>query len=184
MPSLAQLCTGALAIVLLADHFAPPGSAFSLRMQAGAEAPAPASLYNVNRGGKGDRLRAVQASEAQNSIATVEVVGLSNAGIVYRDQSGRELFRVDPVSNATLVTKDVVLPEVTIRENYRSPVRTLPVKTNTPPPPAGSSSTPAKASPIPDGCDPAFSPLAVKANVTGRCVASVEVPTRLAMALQ
>jgi hypothetical protein len=33
---------------------------------------------------------------------------------------------------------------------------------------------------IPDGCDPAFSPLAVKANITGRCVAALEIPTRVA----
>lgn len=161
MPNLAQLCTGALALVLLADHFAPPGSAFSLRMHAGAAAPA-SSLYDVNRATKGDRMQTVKPTGAPSSVATVEVIGLRNAGIVYRDQEGRILFRVDPVTNATVVTKDVVLPEVTIRENYRSPVRTLPVETN---------NTPAKPSPILDGCDPAFSPLAVKANISGRCVA-------------
>jgi hypothetical protein len=160
MPSLAQLCVGALTVVLVADHLAPPGSAFSLRMQAGAAAPT-TSLHDVNRAGKGDRLRTAQRSATQTGIATVEVIGLRNAGIVYRDQDGRVLYRVDPVSNATVVVKDVVLPEVTIRENYRSPVRTLPVETK---------NAPAEPTPILDGCEPSFSPLAVKANVSGRCI--------------
>ena len=173
MPSLAQLCTGALAVVLLADHFAPPGSAFSLRMHAGA-APQSGSLHDVNRTGKGDRLSGVKPAKAQgtatpNSIATVEVIGLSNAGIVYRGEDGRVLFRIDPVSNATLVSKDVVLPEITIRDNYRSPVRTLPIETNNAPP-VQTNNAPTKPTPILDGCDPSFSPLAVKANVSGRCI--------------
>jgi hypothetical protein len=168
MPSLAQLCVGALAVVLVADHVAPSGSPFSLRIYAGAAAPAAGSLYDVNRTAKGDRMRTAQRPAEQNSVATVEVIGLRNAGIVYRDQEGRVLFRVDPVSNATLVSKDVVLPEVTIRENYRSPVRTLPVTPGTTP--VQTNNTPAKPTPIPDGCDPSFSPLAVKANVTGRCI--------------
>jgi hypothetical protein len=167
MPSLAQLCVGALAVVLVTDYFAPPGSALSLRVQAGSSAPV--TLYDVNRAGKGDRISAARSSVQSKDIATVEVVGLRNAAVVYRDEKGRVLFRVDPVSNATVISKNVVLPEVTIKENYRSPVRTLPVETN---------NTPSK--PIPDGCDPAFSPLAVKANVTGRCVASRDVPTRMA----
>jgi hypothetical protein len=138
-------------------------------VQAGSSAPV--ALYDVNRTNKGDRIRAAQSSAQPKDIATVEVIGLRNTAVVYRDEQGRVLFRVDPVSNATVITKDVVLPEVTIRENYRSPVRTLPVETN---------NAPAKSTPIPDGCDPAFSPLAVKANVTGRCVASRDAPTRMA----
>lgn len=173
MPSLAQLGVGALAVVLLADHVAPAGSAFSLRMHAGAAAPT-GSLHDVNRTGKGDRLNGVkpaaaQNSAAQNSIATVEVIGLRNAGIVYRGEDGRVLFRIDPLSNATLVSKDVVLPELTIRDNYRSPVRTLPIETNNTPP-VQTNNVPAKPIPILDGCDPSFSPLAVKANVSGRCI--------------
>jgi len=172
MPSLTHLCAGAFAVVLIADHFAPAGSAFSLRTHAGVAATA-GSLHDVNRSGKGDRLTAVKPAAAQNSISTVEVIGLSNAGIVYRGDDGRVLFRVDPVSNATLVSKDVVLPEVTIRENYRSPVRTLPVETTTPAQtnaPVETNNAPAKPVPILDGCDPSFSPLAVKANVSGRCI--------------
>lgn len=169
MPSLAQMCAGALAVVLVTDFFAPPGSPLSLRVQAGGSAPA--TLNDVNRDAKGDRIRPAQSATQPRDIATVEVIGLRKAAIIYRDQEGRVLFRVDPVSNATVVSKDVVLPELTIRENYRSPVRTLPVETN---------NTPTKPTPIPEGCDPSFSPLAVKANVTGRCVASRDMPIRLA----
>jgi hypothetical protein len=103
----------------------------------------------------------------------VEVIGLRDAAVIYRDRDGRILFRSDPLSNATLIAKDVVLPEVTIRDSSRSPVQPMPVQTREKAP----QPQPTK---IPDGCDPSFSPLAVKANVTGRCVASLDAPMRVA----
>lgn len=174
MASLAQLCVGALAVVLLTDYVAPPGSALSLRP--GSAAAVSNSLHNVNRAGKADRLPAGAAAGDRNIIASVEVIGLRNAAVIYRDRDGRLLFRSDPVSNATVIAKDVVLPEVTIRDSSRSKVAPVPVESGAPAPPP--------PAPILDGCDPAFSPLAVKANVAGRCVASRDVPQRLASVLR
>jgi hypothetical protein len=61
-------------------------------------------------------------------VTTVEVVGLENAAIVYRDRNGEILFRTDPVSNVTVVSKDVVLPEVTIRNQAQTEVQKMPVE--------------------------------------------------------
>src|SRR5688572_21536901 len=101
MPNLAQLCAGALAVVLVTDYFSPPGSPLSLRVQAGSSAPV--QLYDVNRGGKGDRITAARSSIQHKDIATVEVNGVRDTAIVYRDEQGRVLFRVDPTSNATVI---------------------------------------------------------------------------------
>ena len=65
---------------------------------------------SVNRSAKADRGSMVHSAEASARIATVEVVGLRDAAIVYRDRDGRELLRTDPVSNVTIVTKGLQLP--------------------------------------------------------------------------
>ena len=69
----------------------------------------------VDRTNKGDRLAAPRAN-VRSRVAVVEVVGVSDTAIVYRDREGRVLFRTDPVANVTVITKDVELPEVTVRE--------------------------------------------------------------------
>jgi hypothetical protein len=83
----------------------------------------------INRDGKSDAM-SVAATRQQESvpIKTVEVVGVRSASIVYRDRAGNILFQTDPLANVTVVTKNVELPEVTIRESDASMVERVPLQ--------------------------------------------------------
>ena len=77
------------------------------------------------------------------------------------------------LSNATLVAKDVVLPEITIRDSGRSVVDPVPVE------------VPARAperAKLPPGCDSAFSPLTLPSlsRMPSRCIAENDGPARFA----
>jgi len=98
---------------------------------------------------------------------------LHDTAIVYRDREGRVLFRTDPLSNATLVAKDVVLPEITIRDSGRSAVNPVPIEV-----PVRAPEHPK----LPPGCDSAFSPLTLPSlsRMPSRCIAENEHPARLA----
>ncbi len=68
------------------------------------------------------------APSGEKRIAVVEVVGVHDAAIVYRDREGRVLFSTDPVANVTVVTKNLLLPEVTVRETTELQVERVPVE--------------------------------------------------------
>jgi hypothetical protein len=136
---------------------------------------------DVNRARKGDRLPAGALSRGpKQGIAAVEVVGLDNVAVVYRDRQGRVLFQTDPVSNATIVARGVALPEVTVRESNRAPARALPVEQSNQPAP-----TSVPTSTMPVGCESAFSAMADRslARVPARCVSSYDDGRKLAVAL-
>jgi hypothetical protein len=127
----------------------------------------------IDRTHKGDRLTDARPVHERNlaKIAIVEVVGVRDTAIVYRDRGGRVLFRTDPVANVTVIAKDVRLPQVTVREDSNASPQRTPVKT--------------LEEREPDkqmiGCDPVASPLAGSASrVTGRCIASTMTDGRLA----
>jgi hypothetical protein len=103
-------------------------SADSSLRSVGAVTSAPTQSAQINRGNKVDALPKVVNSDAPKRITTVEVVGVEDTAIVYRDRDGNVLFKTDPVSNVTVVTKGVVLPEVTIRELAASDVQLLPLE--------------------------------------------------------
>lgn len=171
MYGLAPYIVGGLAAVLVVDHLAIPsiGSAVSDLLAN----PEPAGSA-IDRAHKADRLLPVRpAAGKKPAITAVEVVGLRDTAIVYRDREGRVLFRTDPLSNATLVAKDVVLPEITIRDSGRSAVDPVPVEVPV--------RAPERAK-LPPGCDPAFSPLTLPAlsRMPSRCIAANEVPARFA----
>jgi hypothetical protein len=85
--------------------------------------------HSVDRSVKADRLPAnASAPSGQKRITVVEVVGVRDAAIVYRDRNGRVLFSTDPVANVTVVTKNLLLPEVTVRETAESQVERMPVE--------------------------------------------------------
>jgi hypothetical protein len=133
-----------------------------------ASAPEPAAIGNsVNRTLKGDRLADARQGALERSISSVEVVGLRAVALIYRDRDGQILFRTDPLSNMTAVARGTALPEVTIRESSRSPVRPLPLDDNHRPAPTG---------PMPVGCESAFSAIAERsmARIPARCVSSVK----------
>jgi hypothetical protein len=84
---------------------------------------------SVERSAKANRMAANASAPArQKRIAVVEVVGVHDAAIVYRDREGRVLFSTDPVENMTVVTKNILLPEVTVRETTESQVERVPVE--------------------------------------------------------
>jgi hypothetical protein len=70
----------------------------------------------------------IQAAAGERRIAVVEVVGVRDAAIVYRDRDGRVLYSTDPVANVTVVAKNLTLPEVTVRESADSKVQRVPIE--------------------------------------------------------
>jgi hypothetical protein len=115
----------------------------------------------IVRAMKGDRTATPRATVGGGRVATVEVVGVQDAAIVYRDRDGRVLFQTDPLSNVTVISKGFVLPQLTVRETPQS--KPAPVMV-----PNKIEATPA----IPVGCDPIASPIVEPelARMTGRCL--------------
>jgi len=150
-----------------------------------------AIAMTVDRTRKSDRLVIGTARNEARPIATVEVVGVRDTAIVYRDRDGRLLYRSDPLNNATLITKGVVLPEVTIRE---APGRAVqPVTTSVPAKVAPVDSADRRQSPsrqngeakrtrIPEGCDAAASPIAAPqmAHILSKCLVALPSSVKVA----
>src|SRR5690348_14680539 len=80
-----------------------------------------ADHQSVNRSMKGDLLALPPNDrQAKRPVATVEVIGVHDAAIVYRDRDGEVLFRTDPVSNVTVISKGFVAPQLTLRDTPQS----------------------------------------------------------------
>jgi hypothetical protein len=111
---------------------------------------------------KGDRLAAPRVETGHAKIVHVEIIGVRDVAIVYRNREGKTLFRNDSLTGTTIVAKNVDLPEVTIGDRNDTFVRPKPI---TPPPTA-------ERSKLRIGCDPAFGPLVEPSlqGVTGRCL--------------
>lgn len=183
MQHLASYIAGGLAVVLAIDVAAPRASLGGLasnmlgRLGLPTHASPPPS-HVVDRTLKGDRLAPSHIGERyKETVATVEIVGLRNVAVVYRDRQGRELFRTDPVTNGTVAAKDVVLPEVTIRESGASTIRPVPIS-----PPRVR--TPEEDRRYPLGCESPVSPLVSPSASTlpGRCLTEKATSSRATLA--
>jgi hypothetical protein len=159
---------GGLAAVAAWALVSPPIDAPSRAAGANPDQPLH-SAYVINRAAKADRWTPSRGSRIDESeVATVEVVGIRDAAIIYRDRNGRILFQTDPVSNVTVISKGFVLPELTIRETKRS--KPAPVE------------VPHAKPRLPIGCDPAASPIAQPqlSHLPGRCLAGLTDTTAFA----
>ena len=119
---------------------------------------------SVNRAAKGDRLALPPShQQAVHSVATVEVIGVHDTAIVYRDREGNVLFRTDPVSNVTVISKDFIVPQLTLRDTPQS--KPAPIVA-----PAAHDRDAAPALPV--GCEPPASPIVqpALARLPGRCI--------------
>jgi hypothetical protein len=127
------------------------------------------ATHSVYPSAKADRTSAsVSAPSGEERIAVVEVVGVHDAAIVYRDRQGRVLFSTDPVANMTVVTKNLLLPKVTVRETNESQVEHVPVeKTRAP----GGDKQPSM-----EGCESGLSPDISPTVPTAkdRCIVRIE----------
>lgn len=149
---------------------------------ADASAGAKGVVTSVDRTRKSDRLTATQAARKEaHTISAVEVVGIRDAAIIYRDRDGRVLYHSDPLRNATLVMKGVVLPEVTVRDTAGSAVRSVTNVPKTNPTvdsrdqnkPAGIAPQSNERRPrVPEGCDAAASPIAAPqlSHILSKCL--------------
>jgi hypothetical protein len=178
-PLAPYLMTG-LAVVLALDYVAPMAGPATRWPAISAEPAGP--VPNAAR--KSDRDAGPRADVDAPAIATVEVIGVSNPAIVYRDRDGRELYRTDPLTNMTVVTKGMALPKVTVRQTDGSAVGTLPVKL--PNTEGREIKKPSRTPNAPLGCEPAFSPVASPSMVhhTGRCFVSIDRPVHVADAVR
>lgn len=118
---------------------------------------------SVNRAAKSDRVIPPRLRGGdENTVSTVEVIGIRDAAIIYRDREGRVLFQTDPLKNVTVISRGFVLPQLTVRETPRSPAAPVEAPRQT------HQTRPV----IPVGCEPVASPIAqpTLAHLTGRCL--------------
>lgn len=135
----AGLVAAALSVTLLGDDLFAPNAARAATAEA---------VFSVNRESKMDALPVPNTPQTRAEIKSVEVVGVRGASIVYRDRNGNILFQTDPLANVTVVTKNVELPEVTIREAETTRVERVPAdKADRTAPPQGCESEFARPSP-------------------------------------
>jgi hypothetical protein len=167
MYRLADVAGGFLATLGLVSLALSGTSSFDiLSSRLGAQ---PAAAGGIDRTHKGDRVAAPRPAEEQAKVVIVEVVGVRDTAIVYRDRAGHVLFRTDPVANVTVITKDVQLPQVTVREDSNATPKPTPVKTLE------------ERDERLVGCDPVVSPLAGSlSRVSGRCLAATRSDGKLA----
>ena len=154
-----------LSTALVADSLVALRAANATRLATLADRPSTV----VNRENKTNALPAPQMSAQRIPIKTVEVVGIRNAAIVYRDREGNILFRTDPVANVTVVAKNVDLPEVTIRDTAATEVKRMPVER-------------AEPAEQPQGCESAFArpaPVALT-RLSSRCLAQLGATEKFA----
>ncbi len=145
------------------------------------------SQSSVNREAKGDMLPVTQpVSHERNRISVIEVIGVSDAAVVYRSRDGQLLFKTDPVSNVTVVAKNTVLPEITVRETGQNEIMPVPVEMPKSNPAAvrelpNTGTAPALGKQIPEGCESAFSTFLVpsQAKKAGRCLSSLDGSSKL-----
>jgi hypothetical protein len=128
---------------------------------------------------KGDRLVPTGPQTERVQAAIVEVVGVSEPTVILRARDGAVLYRSDPLSGTTSVSKGADLPVVTVKERpdgpvaYHGPTRETPVS-QTPTGAREGSETPApkerKSRTV--GCEAALSSLVKGAGVSlpSRCL--------------
>ncbi|WP_243375287.1 hypothetical protein [Microvirga solisilvae] len=120
---------------------------------------------------KGDRLAVSKPAEHPASISIVEIVGLSRATVILRDSNGEVLYRADPGSGVTTISKNTELPVLTVKEDAYSPaVQHPPVITR-----EGSEEPRKIKRQPPVGCLDDVSPLAsaAKGRMPSMCLASL-----------
>ncbi|MXQ12874.1 hypothetical protein [Microvirga makkahensis] len=72
---------------------------------------------------KGDRLMIARAAEDRMSVSIVEIVGLTHATVILRGDDGEVLYRSDPRSGMTTVSKNTEIPVLATNEEFRNPAR-------------------------------------------------------------
>jgi hypothetical protein len=151
--AIAGLAAAALSVTVLGDNLLAPNAARAAIAQQGA------TEFSINRSTKTDSLPVPNTPQTRAEIKSVEVVGVRGASIVYRDRSGNVLFQTDPLANVTVVTKNVELPEVTVREAETTKVERIPADE-------------AQRSEQPRGCESEFARPAPEAltRTSSRCV--------------
>jgi len=118
----------ALGIVLVLDHYNLLVGAGPHMFGSTVRTEAITSMDSVERSHKGQRLRPSEPENQRTTVVAVEIVGLHETAIVYRDREGRTLYRSDPLTNTTIVAKNVDLPQVTVRDRRDVAVRPAPVE--------------------------------------------------------
>jgi hypothetical protein len=84
---------------------------------------------SVDRSAKTDRLPVnASVSFREKRTAVVEVIGARDAAIINRGDEGRALISTDPLANATAFTKNLFLPEVTLRKTAETEIERVPVE--------------------------------------------------------
>ena len=116
--------TGIAGLALFLANFVPDALNASVAAFLPQHAAAAGSPTPVNRALKADRSASSRPTPRPAAVSSVEVVGVSETTLILRDRLGNVLYRSDPLTNTTLVSKDADIPSITVKEAIRSPTVT------------------------------------------------------------
>jgi hypothetical protein len=132
-----------------------------------------ATLFEGQAAPKSDRLMAARSTDDPINVSIVEIVGLTHATVILRGNDGKVLYRSDPRSGITTISKNTDLPVLTMKEDMQNPaMQHSPVTHEGKEEPR----KPKRKAPV--GCMGDVSPLAsASANrMPSLCLASLEQP--------
>lgn len=117
---------GVAGVVVLAGSFVPASfNIVSLAQSQGLLKPM--LTMQTSFPVKGDRMAEPLPASNRAAVSIVELVGISQATVILRDQNGRVLYRSDPRSRSTAVSKNTDLPVITLKEEMQGPAVQHPV---------------------------------------------------------
>lgn len=130
-------------------------------------------LFEEQAAPKGDRQAAVRPADSAANVSIVEIVGLSHATVILRGDNGEVLYRSDPRSGITTISKNTDLPALTMKEDLQAPAAQNPPMAR-----EGNDEPRKPKQKTPVGCMGDVSPLAkASANrMPSLCLASLEQP--------
>lgn len=123
---------------------------------------------------KGDRLADARPAQSPTNVSIVEIVGIAHATVILRDSHGEVLYRSDPRSGITTISKNTELPVLTLKEDAQGPaVQHPPVSAR-----EGNEDAAKAKRQTPVGCMGDVSPLARAGNgrMPSLCLASLTHP--------
>ena len=170
MPQPFTQMIGLVGLSLFLANFAPDAVSASIAaLQPRAASP---DIVAADQSLKADRAPVQRKGSRSTAVSSIELAGIGQVTVVFRDRVGQIVYRSDPLTSTTVVSKNADIPNVNIGEIPQSPTATQ--WRLGPDHKEGLETSPKRS--LPAGCEGVVSPLVKHEvrRVPGLCLVSTD----------